>query len=49
MSGSFLLQYFCDVSNAQLNAAMEYTQFYKQGLAIPCDTYVKVNLIHDLR
>ena len=30
-------------------AAFQYTQLYKKGLAIPCTTYIKVNLIYDLR
>ena len=47
--GPIAIQYFCDVTNEQLAAAKRYSQFYTEGLAIKCKSYVKVNLIHDLR
>ena len=39
----------CGISDADLAAAMEYSQFYKNGSEILCTTYVKTNLVYDLQ
>ena len=39
----------CGISDADLFAAMKYTQFYKNGSEILCTTYVKTNLVYDLQ
>ena len=39
----------CGISDADLFAATEYTQFYKIGSAILCTTYLKTNLLYDLQ
>ena len=39
----------CGISDADLTAAMEYTQFYKNGSEILCTTYLKTNLVYDLQ
>lgn len=47
--GPVPVKYFCDVTDDQLAAAKQYTSYYKQGLAVKCTSFVKVNLLHDLR
>ena len=47
--GPISVRYACGVTNAQLAAAKKYVAYYKEGLAVPCTSYVKVNLLHDLR
>ena len=39
----------CGISDDDLTAAMEYTQFYKNGSEILCTTYLKTNLVYDLQ
>ena len=39
----------CGISDVDLTAAMEYTQFYKNGSEILCTTYLKTNLVYDLQ
>ena len=39
----------CGISDADLFAAMKYTQFYKNGSEILCTTYLKTNLLYDLQ
>ena len=39
----------CGISDADLTAAMEYTQFYLNGSEILCTTYLKTNLVYDLQ
>ena len=39
----------CGISDADLAAAMEYSQFCKNGSEILCTTYVKTNLVYDLQ
>ena len=48
-AGPVSVKYFCDVTDAQLAAAKKYTSYFKQGLAVKCTSFVKVNLLHDLR
>ena len=47
--GPISVRYACGVTDAQLAAAKKYVAYYKEGLAVPCTSYVKVNLLHDLR
>lgn len=39
----------CGISDADLFAAMKYSQLYKIGSEILCTTYLKTNLIYDLQ
>ena len=47
--GSVAVKYACGVTDDQLAAAKKYTSYYKEGLAVKCTSFVKVNLLHDLR
>ena len=39
----------CGISDDDLTAAVEYTQFYINGSEILCTTYLKTNLLYDLQ
>ena len=39
----------CGINAGDLTAAMEYSQFYREGSEILCKTYLKVNLVYDLQ